>query len=104
MRNKKPIITESLIHRIIAETINSYINEDGATSCGMCCGATAGATSDSADRQGAFDVPFGGVQRRKTYSPKSDTVSNGMTNVDMSDTLKRHDGKEGSISIPKKKK
>lgn len=102
-KNKKPIITESLINRIIAETINSYINEDGAASCGMCCGATAGATSDSADRQGAFDVPFGCVQRRKTYSPKGDNVSDGMTNVDMSDTLKRHDGKGGSISIPKRK-
>ena len=103
-KNKKPIITESLINRIIAETINSYINEDGAASCGMCCGATAGATSDSADRHGAFDVPFGGVQRRKTYSPKSDKTSNGMTSVDMSLALKRHDGSCGSISIPKKRK
>ena len=47
------------------ETINDYLNEDGA----MGGGATAGATSDSADRQGAFDVPFGGVQRRNMYSP-----------------------------------
>ena len=70
----------------------------------MCGGATPGATSDSSDRQGAFDVPFGGVQRRKTYSPKGDSVSDGMTNVDMSDALKRHDGKGGSISIPKKRK
>ena len=67
-------------------------------------GATAGATSDSADRQGAFDVPFGGVQRRNMYSPKGDKTSNGMTSVDMSPALKRHDGSCGSISIPKRRK
>lgn len=92
---RRKILDESLLHHIIMETINDYLNEDGAT---------AGATSDSADRQGAFDVPFGGVQRRKTYSPKGDKTSNGMTSVDMSPALKRHDGSCGSISIPKRNK
>ena len=43
----------------------------------------------------AYDVPFGGVQRKKIYSPKN--------KVDMRPTMKRHDGKGGSISIPKNK-
>jgi hypothetical protein len=47
-------------------------------------------------------VPFGGVQRRKGYSPRGDNESK-MTEVDMTDALKRHDGKGGSISIPKKR-
>ena len=91
----RKILDESLLHHIIMETINDYLNEDGA----MGGGATAGATSDSADRQGAFDVPFGGVQRRNMYK-----TSNGMTSVDMSPALKRHDGSYGSISIPKRRK
>ena len=65
-------------------------------------GASAGATSDSADRQGAYDVPFGGVQRRKGYSPK--TKETKMTKVDMTPAMKRHDGKGGSISIPKNRR
>lgn len=88
------------LHKIIMESIAKVISEDGAT----CGGATAGATSDSMDRQGAFDVPFGGVQRRNTYSPKGDKVSDGMAQVDMTPTLKRHDGSCGSISIPRRKK
>ena len=96
----RKILDESLLHHIIMETINDYLNEDGA----MGGGATAGATSDSADRQGAFDVPFGGVQRRKTYSPKGDKTSNGMTSVDMSPALKRHDGSCGSKKKKKKRK
>ena len=47
---RRKILDESLLHHIIMETINDYLNEDGA----MGGGATAGATSDSADRQGAF--------------------------------------------------
>ena len=96
----RKILDESLLHHIIMKTINDYLNEDGA----MGGGATAGATSDSADRQGAFDVPFGCVQRRNMYSPKGDKTSNGMTSVDMSPALKRHDGSYGSISIPKRRK
>lgn len=96
----RKILDESLLHHIIMETISDYLNEDGA----MGGGATAGATSDSADRQGAFDVPFGGVQRRNMYSPKGNKTSNGMTSVDMSQALKRHDGSCGSISIPKRRK
>ena len=98
--NENIRVSDSALHKIIMESIAKVISEDGA----MGGGATAGATSDSADRQGAFDVPFGGVQRRKVYSPKGDKTSNGMTSVDMSPALKRHDGSCGSISIPKRNK
>lgn len=91
--NKIIRLTESDLHSIIRNTVYRILKEDGE---GMGGGATAGATSDSADRMGAFDVPFGGVQSRSIYKPK--------TNVNMSPALKRHDGKGGSISIPKNKK
>lgn len=91
-------LTESELIGLIRESVGMILREDGEVA------ATPGATSDSADRQGAFDVPFGSVQRRKAYSPKGDKVSDGMTQVDMTDALKRHDGSCGSISIPKKRK
>lgn len=97
--NENIRVSDSALHKIIMESIAKVISEDGAVG-----GATAGATSDSADRQGVFDVPFGGVQRRKVYSPKGDKVSDGMEEVDMNPTLKRHDGSCGSISIPRRKK
>ena len=98
--NENIRVSDSALHKIIMESIAKVISEDGA----MGGGATAGATSDSADRQGAFDAPFGGVQRRKVYSPNGDKVSDGMEEVDMNPTLKRHDGSCGSISIPRRKK
>lgn len=84
-------LTETDLHHIIHATVCRLLKEEGEAVGG---GATAGATSDSADRMGAFDVPFGDVQRRNIYKPKN--------NVDMSDALKRHNGKNNSISIPKK--
>lgn len=91
-------LTEEDLSRIIREAVNYLLKEDGAMGGDA---ATPGATSASADRVGAFDVPFGAVQRRKTYDPKG---SGKMTQVDMSPTMKRHDGKGGSISIPKDRK
>ena len=97
-------LTESELMKLVENAAMKVLNEDGEAlgSGGMCGGAMSGgggasdgATSDSADRQGAYDVPFGGVQRKKIYSPKN--------KVDMRPTMKRHDGKGGSISIPKNK-
>lgn len=92
-------LTESDLHNIINDVVMRILKEDGAMGGDA---ATPGATSDSSDRVGAFDVPFGAVQRRKGYSPKGDKTSK-MTKVDMTPTLKRHDGKGGSISIPKER-
>lgn len=97
-------LTESELMKLVENAAMKVLNEDGEAlgSGGMCGGAmsggggaSAGATSDSADRQGAYDVPFGGVQRKKIYSPKN--------KVDMRPTMKRHDGKGGSITISKNK-
>ncbi len=85
-------LTEAELHKLVTETVKRIIHEDG-----MMGGATAGATSASADRVGAYDVPFGEVQRRKIYSPKK--KSGGSGNIDMTPALKRHDGEGGSISM-----
>ena len=99
---------EDLIH-IISEAakmlVRDMINEDG----GMVGGATSAASNGSGFMNGAnnaqtssnaqYDVPaFGGkVQRRKKYSPKGNEVN-------IEPALARHNGKGGSISIPKRKK
>lgn len=90
-------LTESDLHRILKQSVMRILNEDGAMGGDA---ATPGATSASSDRVGAFDVPFGGVQRRKGYSPKGSKESK-MTEVDVKPAMKRHDGQCGSISIPK---
>ena len=98
-------LTESELHGIIENAVMKILKEDG----GMVGGAAAngsgfmnGANNSQTSSNAQFDVPFGGVQRRKGYSPKGDNESK-MTQVDMTDALKRHDGKGGSISIPKKR-
>ena len=98
-------LTESELHDIVKEAVNRILKEDG----GMVGGAASngsgfmnGANNAQTSSNAQFDVPFGSVQRRKGYSPKGDNTSK-MTEVDMTDALKRHDGKGGSISIPKKK-
>jgi hypothetical protein len=97
-------LTESDLHNIIKETVKRVLKEDG----GMVGGAAAngsgfmnGANNSQTSSNAQFDVPFGGVQRRKGYSPKGDGTSK-MTEVDMTPAMKRHDGKGGSISIPKR--
>ena len=107
-------LTESELHKIIDNAVvkclqEEYvvsvkqINEDGGMVGGAAANASGfmnGANNAQTSSNAQFDVPFGGVQRRGIYSPKS-KKSNKMTEVDMSDALKRHDGKGGSISIPK---
>lgn len=80
-------LNERDIARCVRMVVEQVMNEDGAMGGDA---ATPGATSDSADRMGAYDVPFGGVQRRGIYTPRKKDP-----------TLRRKDGKGGSISIPK---
>ena len=89
-------LTETDLHRMITEAVQKMLDEDGAMGGDA---ATPGATSASADRVGAFDVPFGAMQRRDIYAPKKKKGK--MSTVDMGPALRRHDGKGGSISIPK---
>lgn len=95
-------LIDSMVFNVIKEEI-SMLNEDG----GMVGGAAAngsgfmnGANNSQTSSNAQFDVPFGSVQRKKGYSPKGKNSSK-MTEVDMTDAMKRHDGKGGSISIPK---
>jgi len=92
-------LTESDLHNIVKESVIRILKEDGAMGGDA---ATPGATSASSDRVGAFDVPFGAVQRRKGYSPKGNKSSK-MSEVDMTPAMERKNGKGGSISIPKHK-
>lgn len=96
-------LTESELHRVITETVKRILNEEGGIVGGAAANASGtmnGASNAQISSNGQFDVPFGGVQRRKGYSPKGGKSSK-MAEVDMSPAMKRHDGKGGSISIPK---
>lgn len=93
---KKIVLTEEQLLMVIRESVKDImshtINEDGgfvgggaaANGSGFMNGANNAQTSSNAQ----YDVPFNGVMRKKGYSPKDPS-------------LKRHDGKGGSISIPK---
>lgn len=96
MNNAKILrITESDLHRIIKECLNSILNEDGATGCdGLMVGMNGTA---NADESGSIACPFGTVVKQKGYSPKNKSTK--MTKVDMNPALKRHNGKSGSISV-----
>lgn len=87
-------LTESDIHKIVKESTERILKE-----CGMSDGAGGGGATNAAGvmqgggtnpEAGQYTVPAFGVQRRKIYSPKDPT-------------LKRHNGKGGSISIPKER-
>lgn len=97
---EKPIrLNHDMLHRMVMEEVVRILQEDGAFGGDA---VTPGATSDSSDRVGAFDVPFGVQSKGSIYQPKK--KGSKMTKVDMSPALKRHDGKGGSISIPKDRK
>lgn len=93
-------LTESDLHNIISRCVSTFLNEDGEGS------AMGGATNcgslmvGSSDESGGITYPaFGGkVQKRQIYNAKGKGKSK-TNQVDMSDTLKRHNGKCGSISI-----
>lgn len=67
-----------------------HLFEAGATACGS-VGAIGGPLNSGEGNGYEYDVPLG-VQKRSIYKPKKDP------------TTRRHDGKNGSISIPKRKK
>lgn len=88
---KKTIrLTESDLHNIISRCVSTLLNEDGED--GLMVG--------SSDASGGVTYPaFGGkVQRRQIYNAK-DKGKSKINQVDMSDALKRHNGKDGSVSI-----
>lgn len=95
-------LTESDLHNIISRCVSQYINEcdcggsmgGGATSCG-------GLMVGNSDESGGVTYPFGKVQHKTIYNPKGKNKSK-TNQVDMSDAMKRHNGKGGSISINNK--
>lgn len=97
MNNAKILrITESDLHRIVKECINSILNEDGATGCDNLMAGNLDGTANS-DESGGIAYPFGTIVKQKGYSPKNKSAK--MTKVDMKPALKRHNGKSGSISV-----
>lgn len=92
-------LTESDLHAIIEQAVKKILSEDGS---GVVGGAAAngsgfmnGANNSQTSSNAQFDVPFGGgVQRQKHNLGKKNKDFFG-------DTTKRHNGKGGSISIPK---
>ena len=98
MMGKTIYITEDGLNLMLG---TAYLNEEegiggaGATNtAGINVGGAIG------QQKNHIDVPFG-VQRRDIYKPKSRKTKK--NEVDMSDSLRRHDGKCGSVSIPKHK-
>lgn len=103
MKTNSTIITEAQLKQLVYETYQRLLNEDGIEAGSAAANASGFANgANNSQSNATFDVPFGGVQRKKGYSPKGDKGSK-MTEVDMSDALARHNGKGGSISIPKKR-
>lgn len=102
-------LTESDLHNIISHCVSTFLNEDGegsamgggATSCCGLMTANFGGTPNSDESGGATYPAFRGkVLKKNTNIYNAKGKENGKTNqVDMSDTLKRHNGKGGSISI-----
>jgi hypothetical protein len=96
-------LTEGELKTIIENAVRRILKEDGGMVGGAAANASGfmnGANNAQTSSNAQFDVPFGGVQRRKVYSPKGKNSSK-MTEVDMAPAMERHDGKGGSISIPK---
>lgn len=94
-------LTESDLYRMVEESVNNILkNVNHPLKVGDNiyedvvggAGSDAGLNSDgSGDPSMGVTYPAFGVQRRKIYKPKDPT-------------LKRHNGKNGSISIPKERK
>ena len=88
-------LSESGFNMLMLHSACERIDEEDGAIGGV---ATAGATSASSDRVGAYDVPFG-MQSRDIYNPKG-SKKNKTSNITMDDALSRKDGKFGSISMP----
>ena len=93
---KKTIIrmTEGDLHKLVMEAVEAVLREDGEGIGGGGATNCAGAMQGGGTNPGAgqYDVPFGGMVRRKGYSPKKDKVSSGMTQVDMKPSYDRGAG------------
>lgn len=99
-------LTESELHNIVNEVVSKILKEEGGMVGGAAANASGfmnGANNSQTSSNAQFEVPFGGVQSRDIYSPKGKEKKSNMTKVDMTPAMKRHDGKGGSISIPKER-
>ena len=90
-------LTESDLHRIIKESVKRIMKEElgggspggglaggiGGGGASNCLGTFAPSGNGKEQAKNTQDVPFGGMVSRKTYSPKGDKNSDGMTQVDM---------------------
>jgi len=95
-------LTESDLHRIVKESVSRILQEElgGATSCaGVYDTPSSTGTYEGGKAQSkeVTDYPLGGVIRKGHNLGKPTKKKD---NLDMSDALKRHNGKCGSISIP----
>jgi hypothetical protein len=97
-------LTESDLHRIVKESVYRILQEDGLGGATSCAGVYDTAGSDGtfeggdAQKKQVTDVPLGGIIRKgHNLGKPTKKKDNG---VDMTDALKRHNGKGGSISIP----
>jgi hypothetical protein len=59
------LINESTIHKILMETINEFINEDGATAA-MGGGSFNGAPNAQISSDASYDVPLGKGGKNKS--------------------------------------
>jgi len=98
-------LTESDLHRIVKESVYRILQEDGLGGATSCAGvydtpsSTGTYEGGKAQSKEVTDVPLGGIIRKGHNIGKP--TKKGNNGVDMTDALKRHNGKGGSISIPK---
>ena len=105
-------INKNIISKALRETIDKFlINEDNVIECtdGACGGgALTGAFLDGsgqADTSMGITYPlFGGKPLKQANNFGKMTKTKKKNNIDTSAATARHDGKGGSISIPKRKK
>lgn len=94
-------LTENDLHSIIRNAVDKILREDGAGAVGGAAangsGFMNGANNAQTSSNAQFDVPFGGkpLKQKHNLGKKNDDF--------FGDTTKRHNGKGGSISIPKKR-
>lgn len=93
-------LTESDLRNMIACCVEKYIQECDGSAFGGGASGCDNLMVGTPDESGDVIYPFGDVQRKSIHKPKDKNRK--QSNVDMSDALKRHDGKGGSISINNK--
>lgn len=97
-------LTENDLHTIITNAIKQCLKEDGALGGATSCAGIYDTPSSSgsyengnAQKKQVTDIPFGGkpLKQKHNLGKKNDDF--------FGETTKRHNGKGGSISIPKKR-